>query len=113
MIAPVTKRHVDAYGRDKIVDAFSAAQSAAIAAIKGSIVSLGFSSPGLDASPQAEPIPPSVEIPTMARVVFLGVYNTHRNYAQIVGYLEKIFGLVEYSGYDDAAKAEWLRVLNG
>lgn len=108
--SPVTKRHVEAYGQEKLIEAMRAAVEAARQAVRESIVSLGFvKSGGLLESVHAGLITES-----MGTVVFIGSHaESGRSYSQVAAHLDKQYGLLDYSDFLERSQAEWFRVLNG
>lgn len=110
LTAPVTKRHVEAYGQEVLTAAMSAAVEAARQAVKESIVSLGFVKTG----GLLESVRPGLVTDRMGTVVFMGSHaESGRAYSQVAAHLDKQYGLLDYSDYLPRAQAEWLRVLNG
>jgi hypothetical protein len=98
-----TARDRKKYGKDAVALAFRAAAEAVVSAIKDSLHSLGLVKSGDTLR--------SVQVLTYhaagAVVGFVGMHGSGRTTAQVASHLEGMYGLVEYSGFEERAKQAW------
>jgi hypothetical protein len=92
-----------AYGKEAVALAFKAAGEAIVTAIRESLVSLGLT--------KSWKTYDSVKVLTThaagAVVGFAGMHPSGRSCAEVASHLEGMYGLVEYSGFEERAKQAW------